>query len=75
MIAVDLVVSATEVAVTATVMLGETVTGALYITDVVVAFVNVPQVAPLQDEPVRAHVTPMFLESLVIVTERLFCWP
>ncbi len=64
----DLLVSATEVAVIVAVTVEAPEDGALYVTDVVVAFVNVPP-------PETAHVTPRLLESLATVAENVICWP
>ncbi len=69
-----LVVSATDVAVTVTVAGFGTLGGALYVTLVVVTFVNVPQAAPLHPVPLKLHVTPLFCVSLVSIAEK-FCVP
>jgi hypothetical protein len=60
----DLVVSAAEVATTDIVVLAVTVAGALYVAEVVVTPVNVPQAAPVQPVPEADQVTPLLAESL-----------
>jgi len=53
-------VSLTEVAVSVTVAGLGTAAGALYVTELEVMLESEPQVAPLQPEPERAQVTPLF---------------
>lgn len=62
-----LVVSAIDVAVSVTVAGLGTLLGPVYVTLVVVTLDRVPQVAPEQPAPERAHVTPWPLKSLLIV--------
>ena len=59
----DFVPSATEVALSVTVAGIGTAAGAVYVADVVVTFVSVPQLAPEQPVPESDHVTPLFCES------------
>jgi hypothetical protein len=63
----DLVLSVAEVALTVTVKFAETEAGALYVTDVGVELVRVPQAEPVQPVPETLHVTPLLLESLATV--------
>ena len=63
----DFVPSATDVAFSATVAGAGTNAGAVYVTEVVVTFVSVPQLAPEQPVPESAHVTPLFCESFCTV--------
>ena len=73
--AVDvLVASAIEVAFKVTAAGLGTVAGALYVTEVVVTFVNVPHVAPLQPVPESDHVTPLLPVSFDNVAVK-FCLP
>jgi hypothetical protein len=58
-------VSATDVAFSVTVAGLGAFAGALYVTEVVVAPLRVPQLLPLQPEPAKDHVTPLFCESSV----------
>ncbi len=67
-----LVPSATEVAVNVTVAGEGTAAGAVYVTALVVAPVNVPHVAPLHPAPLSAHVTPLLCASFVSVAVKLF---
>jgi hypothetical protein len=66
----DFVVSAIEVATIDTVRFAETVAGALYVADVVVTFVSVPQAAPVQLLPDTAHVAPFCELSFDMLTEK-----
>jgi hypothetical protein len=68
------VVSATEVAFSVTAAGLGTLVGALYVTEVIVAFVRVPQVAPLHPVPESDHVTPLLPVSLVRLAVK-FCLP
>jgi hypothetical protein len=61
--AADFVPSATDVAFSVTVAGAGTPAGAVYVADVVVTFVSVPQLAPEQPVPESDHVTPLFCES------------
>ena len=54
----DLVLSATEVAVTSTAREEVTGGGGLYVALAVVVLVNVPQAAPVHPLPVKLQVTP-----------------
>jgi len=63
----DFVESATEVAFSVTVAGAGTAAGAVYVTEVVVTFVNVPHAAPEQPVPETNHVTPWFCESFCTV--------
>jgi hypothetical protein len=58
-----LVASATEVALSVTVAGDGTVAGAVYVAEVVVTLVRVPQAAPEHPAPERDHVTPLLCES------------
>lgn len=69
-----LVVSAIEVAFRVTVEGVGILAGALYVTEVVVALVSVPQVAPLHPVPEIDQVTPLFPVSFVSVAVK-FCLP
>jgi hypothetical protein len=60
---VDFVVSATEVAVSETVEGLGTVAGAVYVTEVVVTLVRVPQAVPEQPVPERDQETPLLRVS------------
>ena len=60
-------VSATEVAVSETAEGLGALAGAWYVTDVIVAPLNVPQVLPLHPAPAKVQVTPLFCESFVNV--------
>jgi len=66
----DLLVSAAEVAVTATVRAEETDDGGVYVAALVVVL-KVPQAFPLQPVPETLQVTPLLLESLLRVAARL----
>jgi len=70
----DLVVSATAVAVRVTVAGLGMFAGALYVTDVLLTFVSVPQALPLQPAPDRDHVRPLFWKSFLIVAVKI-CVP
>ena len=61
--AADFVPFATEVAVSVTVAGVGTVAGAVYVTELVVTLVSVPQVAPLHPAPESDQLTPLFCES------------
>ena len=63
--------SATEVAVTVTPNAVATVTGAVYVTAVVVEFESVPHQPPVHPFPLRLHVTPEFFVSFATVAARL----
>ena len=65
----DLVASATEVATRESVAGAGTDAGALYVTEVRVMFVNVPQLAAEQPEPERVQVTPLLAGSFWTVAE------
>ena len=56
----DFVVSVTDVAVNVTVAGLGTEAGAVYVTELAVMLLRVPQVVPEQPPPVRLHVTPLF---------------
>ena len=71
----DLLVSATEVAVTVTVRVFETGDGALYVAVVVVTLVKVPQVLPKHPAPEALQVTPRLPESLATAALKLTVWP
>jgi hypothetical protein len=68
------VVSPTEVAFKVTAAGLGTLAGALYVTEVVVTFVSVPHVAPLQPVPESDHVTPLAPVSFAKVAVK-FCLP
>jgi hypothetical protein len=69
MVAVPLLVpSVTDVAVSVTVAGFGAVAGALYVTEVVVTLLSVPQTVPLQPLPASDQVTPLFCESFCTVT-------
>jgi hypothetical protein len=70
-----LVVSATDVAVTIMLRLVETGDGALYVAELVVMSVRVPQAAPVSPAPEQLQVTPLLLESFSIVAENLTVCP
>jgi hypothetical protein len=73
----DLVPSATEVAVSATVPEG-TEAGAVYVIaapDALDGLETLPHAAPLQPAPDSAHVTPLFALSFVTVAVKLIPWP
>jgi hypothetical protein len=63
----DWLASAMEVAVTVTVRALVTGVGALYVTEVVVTLVKVPQVLPRHADPEILQLTPWLLESLATV--------
>ena len=63
----DLVVSATEMAVTVTVRLAANDAGELYLALVAVVLVKLPHAVPLQAAPETCQVTPWLAESLVSV--------
>ena len=68
MVAVPLLVpSVTDVAVSVTVAGFGAVAGALYVTEVVVALLSVPQAVPLQPLPETDQLTPLFCESFCTV--------
>jgi len=64
--------SATEVALSVTVLGEGTFRGAVKVTEVVVELERVPQVAPLQPVPDRAQVTPLFWESFCNVAVKFW---
>lgn len=72
---VDLLLSATDVAVTLTVRFAATVAGAVYVAEPDVTFDSEPQAAPVQPVPVRLQVTPLPEESLMAVPVRLTVCP
>src|SRR5262249_35757747 len=59
----DLLVSATDLAVSVTVAGEGAEAGALYVADVAVTFVSAPQLAPEHPAPETLHVTPLFCVS------------
>ena len=65
------VVSRLDVAVNVTVAGLGSEAGAVYVTDVVVTLLKVPQVAPLQPLPESAQVTPWFPGSLLTLAVKL----
>jgi hypothetical protein len=70
----DFVASATEVAVTVTATFADTVVGALYVADVAVPPVSVPQAAPVQDAPETVQVTPLLRVSLATAAVKAMVW-
>jgi hypothetical protein len=69
MVAVPLLVpSVTDVAVSVTVAGFGAVDGALYVTEVVVTLLSVPQAVPLHPLPETDQLTPLFCESFCTVT-------
>lgn len=71
----DFVVSLAEVAMTVTVILAETVAGALKVAAVAVVFEKVPQAVPLHDVPDMLQVTPLPLVSLATVAVKFKLCP
>jgi hypothetical protein len=59
----DFVLSATEVAVSVTVAGDGTLAGAVYVTDVLVTLLSVPQADPVHPVPDNPQLTPLFCES------------
>src|SRR5438477_5457050 len=68
------VVSVTEVAIKVTVAGLGVLTGPLYVTEVAVTFVSVPQALPLQPAPDKDQVAPLFWKSFWTVAVK-FCEP
>jgi len=71
----DFVVSLAEVAMTVTVILAETVAGALKVAAVAVLFEKVPQAVPLHDVPDMLQDTPLPLVSLATVAVKFKLCP
>jgi hypothetical protein len=63
----DFVLSAIDAARSVTVAGLGALAGALYVTDVVVTFVKVPQAAPVHPTPDSVQLTPLFAESFCTV--------
>jgi hypothetical protein len=70
-----LVGSATEVAATVALRSAEVPEGALYVAEVAVTLVKVPQAAPTSPVPEQLQVTPFALESFSTVATNLTCCP